>query len=556
MSKAEKRLREIESQLDGAMYNLPMYNINRDKALQLVASLYESLELSLQLQVIRSQDNPETLSEAEKKSEGLKGAFGTAIQHINNICPETEGEDGTGQPAIDQCIELLNTSSLYQYVEVNYKGIRPGILSPSLEEDSPDQITIAFRPVDDKIQRYEIMNEILIEENSRLYQDRMSAIKQALHRKYPKLMNWRMKDAYYSAIANSQTDLLFHFPDEMDLAGYKVKDIKHVWSKLLYKAYMASHAARKDCLPILDKIGVLPEHMLPNLLYFIHVDEFDGVDRHVVEAILDDLTFGTMKGKQKYGSLMTEPIIKLTDGARFVSPTFISHNLAGRNINATLNRIYAGTVDKDTVSKEAYFVHELEEVLRLFPTLKGGGPTQLPGDLPDVDYAIYDPISKTIAALEMKWITEPVTAQEIVSRDEDLYKGLHVQIPNYEAGITANLQSFMKKTFGEIDPVDHINYFVLTKISIGSGKINDGSNRIINIRMLKKALFDHGGNLYEATQSLRTGAYLPQENVHYKIIENRYPFAGVNFITCGKEVLEPFSLQTPDDLEFFPGKIE
>lgn len=66
MSKAEKRLREIESQLDGAMYNLPMYNINRDKALQLVASLYESLELSLQLQVIRSQDNPETLSEAEK----------------------------------------------------------------------------------------------------------------------------------------------------------------------------------------------------------------------------------------------------------------------------------------------------------------------------------------------------------------------------------------------------------------------------------------------------------------------------------------------------------
>jgi len=552
--KDQKRIREIEKQIDEAILNLPIYNINRDRALRLVASIYESFEMSLGLTIFLSNDNPNVISDAQKKSQTMIYALSTAVEHLMRKCPTTDGEVMSAQPIIDSCIELLDKANMYRYVEENFKGIRPGILVPTLIEDTSDNIVIDFQPADEKIDKYEIINQLLIEENSKLFRDRMNIIQNVLLKRYPKLTTKKLTESFYSQLAKCQVDLLFNFPNELHLAGYKVSEIKQVWFQLLYKAYIKGHENRNRCWPILYRDGELLEEQLPDLL-FISTEEFSYMKRDVVESLLDDLTYGNMKGSQRFGSLITEPIIKLTDGSRFVSPTFVVHNLAGRNVNATLNRIYAGRVNKDTVVKEEFYVQEIEAIMKLFPTLKGGGPTQLPGSLPDVDYSIYDPKSMTLLALEMKWITEPVTAQEIVSRDEDLAKGLHQQLNGYETGITADLDLFMKNSFGQNYPVQHIDYLVLTKVSIGSGKIHNDTNQIINVRMLKKALYDADENLYKAIEFIKSGRYLPQENVHYKKILNEYSFAGVNFITHGKQVLEPFSLQTPDDFETFPGKI-
>ncbi|MNY76015.1 hypothetical protein D3C86_2154660 [compost metagenome] len=62
--------------------------------------------------------------------------------------------------------------------------------------------------------------------------------------------------------------------------------------------------------------------------------------------------------------------------------------------------------------------------------------------------------------------------------------------------------------------------------------------------MLKRAISENKGNLYDAVEALKAGKYFPIENIHYKKIVNKYDFARISFITHGKENLEPFSLET------------
>ncbi|WP_226586059.1 hypothetical protein [Halobacillus litoralis] len=340
--------------------------------------------------------------------------------------------------------------------------------------------------------------------------------------------------------ADKWMDVEFQLPNDFQVGPYTIRQIKEVWAYVITKAYLEYYSNVKRKFPTLMELNYQDWR-------------FKYSSKEMAETLINDLTYNgyrnktNVNGKPIYTTLLTEPILEINN-KKLISPTLILNYQASRNILSTLNRIYEGHPKFDpsmhSDRKEEIFTKELIDNFKKFPNLKFSNSIGLTQpEKTDVDFIIYDMDSMSLICFELKWLNEPVTAVEIKNKDEELEKGINVQLPNYEKGVSHDLNKFMLKAFKKEYDVKEISYFVLTKGTIGSGKISRENYHIINQRMLEKALSDSQGDLQSAIEKLKNHKYLPKQGKHFELVSDIETKVGnVTMLSDGYSVLSPYSL--------------
>jgi hypothetical protein len=179
------------------------------------------------------------------------------------------------------------------------------------------------------------------------------------------------------------------------------------------------------------------------------IERVSGLSSGTIAAILSDLT---MPATELF-DLHVHPFVPLRrDSSELgVAPHFpISSNVEENMLRICSWRdrqIY----DVLSQSKED---EQRNDLKRLCPSeYRVIGPRRLPGGLPDLDLALEDRGSSTLAIIELKWLRKPMYFRERISHDEEIHKGLRQlkQIENFlrrnpmfikDCGVSAPLSDF------------------------------------------------------------------------------------------------------------------
>lgn len=544
MPEADKDVRRLEAVVDQDWSDLEIFSLDFHQAVLLACQTFELN--AIQYDALRMMIPDDTVKRqlGEQILDLLQG-LDVLIRWLARKCPRGQASARVVEDA--QAIQMgqvaFDKALTHVAVEQMFMAINPRIFVAAVTSDASGQECVEFRYTNDTVAYFEIANNLILSEYNAF-----KAKKKNKAQEYTKKMFGTQRDLMIFNQSVLTVELDFDLPDEVRVGNYTIGQIKEVWYKVLREAWHADYRNREE---LLENNPDFPATFpMPNVAGLNEGTwTFSVVDKATTLGLLDDLTFtGKKKGKQKYTSFLTEPILELADGTKYVSPRAIIYGLFSRNIINALNRVYPDLANLDTDQKELLFAKEIDGIARRYSNLVVGKPVQLPGDLPDVDYSLYDTTTGVLVCFELKWITEPATGAEIVSKDEDIGKGLNNQLPRYRKGILANPSDFMKKAFAHELPVQALECLVVTRISVGSGLIQDqGQHGVINIRMLKKALHDADGDLQVAIDRLKAGHYFPKEGVHFERATSELVVRGVRLIADGYKVLEPFDLSTPDD---------
>lgn len=424
--------------------------------------------------------------------------------------------------------DAFSRATKYIHAESLFKSMYRGLFSGEVINDKDGEECLRFTYKNEEIFKYEainaqILNDINIQKRQYIKTPEELGIKRYTKWSFIKIKNH----------AKQWIDKEIDLPDNYQIGPYKIRQIKEVWTYVITKAYIEYYS----------NIG----KELPTLMELNYKDwSFIYSNIEIVEKLLNDLTYYGEKAKKNtqgeniYSTLLTEPILEIS-GKKIITPSIILNYQASRNIQSTLNRIYDNS-SNDSDNKEGLFVQEIKGNLDSITNIKFTSDIEIKEPFEtNVDFSMYDIKTKTLICIELKWLNEPVTAIEILSKDKELQKGVLIQLPNYKAGINKDIDGFMLKAFKEDFTVNEVFLFVVTKGTVGSGVIKRDKYQIINQKMLIKAIFDSNGDLCKAAINLNNGEYFPKENQHYKKVDDININVGdVSILAEGHSILEPY----------------
>jgi len=422
--------------------------------------------------------------------------------------------------------EAFGISSEYLNLEASYKAVSQGMMKTSHRESCVNTINIDFISRD--VAYFEAVNELILTNNNNEKFSKMPEIK---------IRQMLSLGTYASTTVKSRMlkrlEVEFELPDDYIIGPYSIKQIKEIWANVMIKAFIQLMQNAKNY------------KTTPRLMQLLEMDKFiyKYSTLQEVNGLLSDLTYIgnykkiNRKEKQIYSNFLTEPIVEINN-KKLISPSIILNFQVSRNILSTLNRIYG---DNSHEQKGEQFTKDLIKKAEEFPNLLYAKevlikkPTQT-----DVDFALFDKNTETLLIFEIKWFNEPVTPVEIKSKDDEIEKATTKQLPNYFKGILHNKTEFIYNAFGvKLRNPQNLNIygFVLTKCTVGSGKINRNHFEVINQKMLVKGLIDSKGDLLELNRLLCNRAYFPKENRDFIFAENHVKVGDYVFIRDGYTIL-------------------
>jgi len=140
----------------------------------------------------------------------------------------------------------------------------------------------------------------------------------------------------------------------------------------------------------------------------------------IVEAVLQYLTFGEVGVRNPDAAI--QPLVDLGNNHFAISPFLMTQIHAERNLCVLLNQVPA--------DRKLYLalVDDKEEKLRN-ETIQSLSPLGLDfkhGDIgsTDIDLALIDHKAKICLCIELKWFIEPAEIREVLTRSEELQKGV------------------------------------------------------------------------------------------------------------------------------------
>ncbi|WMJ21542.1 hypothetical protein [Geobacillus kaustophilus] len=535
MNNIENEVKRIEAIIDQDYEGLDYWNINRDTALKLLCTLFEEWVYQL---------DQEIFSFTEPQKIKLNGFIITLVEALDWLIRMTFKKnkiDGCNVEDVDTLIKYTQEAFAKAIIHVKAEQIFlpfwKGLYMAKVDSKNSNKDYIEFEFHSHDVAVLEGINFVLLEEYNHYKLKKLEKVEQTI-----KKLFGNVPEMHYHTMSIARTEFDFDFPDDYNIGPYTIGDIKNVWRRVIREAYWADRHNRDQKLIDRDS---LPDLWSINVENWVLTD----VKEKTALKLIDDLTYtGRMKGKQRSSKPLLQPIFQLSDGTRFISPRFILYNQLGRNIITILNRIYGDEANQDADSKETIFIKELIDVTSQYPNLSVCH--DVPVDGTNVDFGILDTNDNTLALFELKWFVEPVTAVEIQNKDEEISKGLHEQLPKYEDAIKENGSKFTLKAFGKEIEINESFYFVLTRLTIGSGLIKPSPYKTINIRMLKKALFDTNGNLNEACRKLYDGFYYPKINEDFSLEKAEFKMGNVTVIADSiKKLDSSYDLSIPSDSE-------
>ncbi|CAG9610699.1 hypothetical protein [Pseudoneobacillus rhizosphaerae] len=530
----EKKVRELEAIIDEDFESLDFWSINPDDAIILACSVFEEF----------------ALQNAELKAKAT--SIAKKILLDNQLLDLMEGLEWLIKKCYLKCkIDGFTLKSKVQLIEFTKEALDKSLLHSKAEKifmpygqklytaciinEKDNEEKIEFNFPSERFAIYEGINSVLLNEHNSFKLKKYEKTDKTISKLYDNI-----PEMVYQTRSMARVEFDFDFPDEYKVGPYTIKDIKNVWRRVIRDAWWADRNNKIEKLMNTDNYPNLSEIKIENW-------SLDDVSEEVGTKLITDLTYtGQNKGQQKFSSPITEPIFQLSDGRKIISPKFILYHQPGRNILSTLNRIYGDEANNDSDLKEIIFINELGYITKKYSNLIVCNSVPVEGT--NIDYGIYDRETNALVLFEMKWFVEPATSVEIKSKDKEIKKGLHIQLPKYKKSVESNLKEFTLKAFNEVLEVKNTYYFVLTRVTIGSGLIEPTIFNVVNHRMLKKALYDAMGNINDASEKLNSGFYYPKLDVDFSFGKDESKMGRVTVIADSfKPQDTSYSLSVPDD---------
>jgi hypothetical protein len=267
---------------------------------------------------------------------------------------------------------------------------------------------------------------------------------------------------------------------------------------------------------------------------------YSGIEESIVSYILNDLTYGSATGPLPDPAL--QPLIPLNSELYGVMPNLWIHGSAERNFTVLLNRlpgereIYSGLV----IEKESLMREKLETSLSQSNLRFVSGDIPGRSDLPDIDQAVIDDLSKACILFELKWFIEPAEVREVIEKTEELSKGV-CQLLTLKRAFEENEQAVLCKL--RIDSTYALYLALASENWIGHKSAQHPEVAIISIaHIIGKLNKDH--DLRKTGEWLRNQEYLPVNAVHYEVMET--------VSTINKWTLNWYGIKPLLTDEFFP----
>lgn len=530
----EKKVREIEAIIDQDFEGIDFWSINPDAAIILACQVFEELTLQLDEEIQKSTSNDMKIIFKNKKMDLMQG-LEWLIKKCYVKCKIEGYTLESNVPLIEFTQEALKKALIHSKAEQIFMPYGQKFYIANINNDKPNEEEIEFKFTTERYALNEGINSVLLDEHNKYKLKKYDKTDRTIRKLFDNI-----PEMVYQTRSMARVEFDFDFPDEYKIGPYIIKDIKNVWRRVIRDAWWADRNNTIEKIENTDNYPGLSEIKIENW-------SLDDVSKEVATNLINDLTYtGQKKGQQKYTTPITEPIFQLSDGRKIISPKFILNHQPGRNILSALNRIYGDGASIDSDLKEIIFINELGEITKGYPSLIVCHSVPVEGT--NIDYGIYDNNTGTLVLFEMKWFVEPVTAVEIKSKDMEIKKGLHSQLPKYKKAIEENTNEFTSKAFNKVLEVKDTSYFVLTRVTIGSGLIEPCSFNVVNFRMLKKALFDARGSLKEAADKLNSGFYYPKLDIDFSFGKDFSKLGRVKVIADSyKQMDTSYDLSVPAD---------
>jgi hypothetical protein len=522
----------IERMIDEDYEDLDIFKLKKSDALLMACQVFERKARNIEYFYYQIPSDLITVSVgARELAFDLHDGIALLIRWIMDRCKESSPRPSKGR-LLAATEAALKKATEHAKIESLFKPYRKGLFNGEVLDSTLGKECIRFSYATESIALYEAMNEQILQEQANVKYEKMRKLALLTFESFTPFSFPNMKRS-----ASRWLDLDFELPNNYRIGPYTIEQIKRIWSFVVTKAIIENTDNQHRALPTLMEL---------------HYSSLEFIDTPVelVDSLLEDLTFSGIKknkaGKRIFTSLQTEPILSVKPGIKIISPKLILQYQPARNIISTLNRIYGDEASVDSDKKERVFVSDLNEISLSYENLITS--STIPINDTDVDYAVYDKTNGVLMVAELKWFNEPVSSAEISSKDTELQKALLKQLPNYLNGISADTSSFMIKAFQRDYPVNDIVAFVMTRGSIGSGRIQIPEFKIINVRMYRRALVDTNGDLLEAIKRLQFGDYYPRVGINFEYAKDvSNTMGGVKIFYEGHSVTEHFSLLTQDD---------
>ncbi|MED2984206.1 hypothetical protein CN899_27460 [Bacillus thuringiensis] len=541
-----KKITEYKNLAYKAIDDLDIMKLDKSQASIFLCQYYEYFRISLEFQ---SFEEIKLLPEEKKhgymfmhrsKIYAAHEAVGLLMYSIMDNKGERNCEEHSFEELLEMVEDAMALAIEHRYWLSINKHVGISYAEGEMKVNSAGEEYIQYSFKNEEIGYFEIVNDFLLQDLIEYKGKKQYPSRPEFNPNEPIEFRKIKMRHYFKKVL----DVEFNLPDEYRIGPYKIKEIKEIWNFILIKMdieYFSNLIKMSNADPLFPTLIELDYKIYP----------FEICDRETVKKFIDDFSYKgpnvkkDTKGKIIYSSFETEPILK-NEGRYIISPSFIMDYHIGRNTNSTLNRIYNDQASIDADQKEGIFVEELIESLKGYDNLmfKQGIPIQSPEET-NIDLVIFDKNTKTMLAMEIKWLNEPGTPVEIKSKDEDLRKGLNTQLLKYKKGIEKNKQNIMSQYFNPKSTYHALHLFVLTRGSIGSGKIDRSKYgyEIINNRMLLKALTESEGDLISAVKKLQNREYLPKKDEHFIIVnENPRNMKDIKYVSPGYRQIKEYSL--------------
>lgn len=240
-----------------------------------------------------------------------------------------------------------------------------------------------------------------------------------------------------------------------------------------------------------------------------------------VESILESMIV-----PERPRDLYVHPFVALDMDSRLLglAPHIVLRSNAEENILRMCSYRNPAAFDRISQGKEQEMMADLASALPSRLALKG--PIPLPAPLPNLDFALEDTDSHTVALGELKWLRKPIGSLERFDRDAELTKGMEqvkkiarflCQHPTYlsDRGVlSAPLSAF-----------ERVQYLLVARDHFRWVAAEEGYP-VIEYETLKNVLRD-ASSLGSALTALLSYDWLPVENRDFVVRYERSCAEGV-----------------------------
>lgn len=528
----EEYIREVERIIDNYHKQSAVFSLNRKTALYNALTVFEDI-------CRLSETNPSLMSDGLEYSFLIReqlDSLNVLIQWIFQECSHQEN-DTLDMSIIpnrysDMAKLLQHQSKPYAPICSAYISYSRGLFSATVNEkrkkitflDNPEKRSIVISDMVESIIRDQsigskvapgqelfsasnkLISSINFQEGCISY-----STDEEIWNPFQKAMEWQW-------ISTSK------LPEEWMLDRFSIKDFKQFWVAIATLCLIHMIACLEGGIHGIQGADVEEAVLVKSPTEFTQIIAGKTeISEDSISAILQLLTYNS---HLKNNDIVYQPFVKIDDDKLALAPHLILASRPERNLISIIHRLKEdSSYFKLTNLREGMMQAELDAVTERLPNILVAKSKELPGTLPDADYAIWDKESNSILICELKWLIEADSTPEVFSRIEDIETGCR-QVTDMLDYAQDHCFEFCDKVFGI--RISHNAPKVIGCVVSKKGIRAKNSNiPVISLHVFLNLL--RHNSIGETFESIRDRTYLLPPPPSFKFGLKEISYAGYTF---------------------------